>query len=220
MRRFMFLCLLVYNLSTFAQTAEGGGAYINGGRLINSVIVNNYATNGFGISGSSGEVLNCNILDNYYLNSTIAKVGDLVFDDGSVYTPNSSGPLTFPSGYGANNVIGVCFWSNANNYFRSGYYWIVSVQETSMSWALGVPNNPIDVTGLYDFEDPATVILDFNGYENSKLIVNDVDHSGSLTTLNCAAKYCLNYSQGGGIRDLVFASYGSVEGDGKSTKYS
>ena len=89
-----------------------------------------------------------------------------------------------------------------------------------MSWAPGVPNNPIDVTGLYDFEDPATVILDFNGYENSKLIVNDVDHSGSLTTLNCAAKYCLNYSQGGGIRDLVFASYGSVEGDGKSTKYS
>jgi hypothetical protein len=124
-------------------------------------------------------------------------VGDLVFDDGSVYTPNSSGPLTFPSGYGANNVIGVCFWSNANNYFRSGYYWIVSVQEASMSWAPGVPNNPIDVTGLYDFEDPATVILDFNGYENSKLIVNDVDHSGSLSISNCAAKYCLNYSQGG-----------------------
>ncbi len=67
MRRFMFLCLLTYNLSTFAQTAEGGGAYINGGRLINSVIVNNYATNGFGVSGSSGEVLNCNILDNYSL---------------------------------------------------------------------------------------------------------------------------------------------------------
>lgn len=199
MRRFMFLCLLTYNLSTFAQTAEGGGAYINGGRLINSVIVNNYATNGFGVSGSSGEVLNCNILDNYYLNSTIAKVGDLVFDDGSVYTPvfNSSDQIIFPSGYGANNVIGVCFWSNANNYFRSGYYWIVSVQETSMSWAPGVPNNPIDVTGLYDFGDPATVILDFNGYENSKLIINDVDHSGSLTISNCAAKYCLNYSQGG-----------------------
>ena len=197
MRRFMFLCLLTYNLSTFAQTAEGGGAYINGGRLINSVIVNNYATNGFGVSGSSGEVLNCNILDNYYLNSTIAKVGDLVFDDGSVYTPNSSGPLTFPSGYGANNVIGVCFWSNANNYFRSGYYWIVSVQEALMSWAPNVPYNPIDVTGLYNFNDPATVILDFNGYENSKLIVNDVDHSGSLSISNCAAKYCLNYSQGG-----------------------
>jgi hypothetical protein len=43
----------------------------------------------------------------------------------------------------------------------------------------------------------ATVILDFNGYENSKLIVNDVDHSDSLTISNCAAKYCLNYSQGG-----------------------
>ncbi len=135
--------------------------------------------------------------DNYYLNSTIAKVGDLVFDDGSVYTPNSSGPLTFPSGYGATNVIGVCFWSNANNYFRSGYYWIVSVQEALMSWAPNVPYNPIDVTGLYNFNDPATVILDFNGYENSKLIVNDVDHSGSLSISNCAAKYCLNYSQGG-----------------------
>ena len=47
----MFSCLLTYNLSTFAQTAEGGGAYINGGRLINSVIVNNYATNGFGKPG-------------------------------------------------------------------------------------------------------------------------------------------------------------------------
>ena len=66
-----------------------------------------------------------------------------------------------------------------------------------MSWAPNVPYNPIDVTGLYNFNDPATVILDFNGYENSKLIVNDVDHSGSLTTSNCAAKYCLNYSQGG-----------------------
>lgn len=199
MRRFMFLCLLVYNLSTFAQTAEGGGAYVNGGRLINSVVANNYATNGFGISGSSGEVLNCNILDNYYLNSTIAKVGDLVFDDGSVYTPilNSSDQIVFPSGYGVNNVIGVCFWSNANNYFRSGYYWIVSVQEASMTWAPNVPYNPIDVTDLYNFDDPATVILDFNGYENSKLIVNDVDHSSLLTISNCAAKYCLNYSQGG-----------------------
>ena len=212
MRRFIFLCLLAFNLSTFAQIAEGGGAFLNGGKLINSIIINNYAVNGFGVSGSSGEVTNCNIRDNYYLNSSIVKAGDLVFDDGSVYTPvyNSSGDLIFPLQYGANNVIGVCFWSNANNYFRSGYYWVVSVQEVSMSWAPGVPDNPIDVTDLYNFNDPATVILDFNGYENSKLIVKDVDHSSSLSTSNCAAKYCLNYSQGGALVTWFLPAMGQL----------
>lgn len=212
MRRFIFLCLLAYNLSTFAQTAEGGGAFLNGGKLINSIIINNYAVNGFGVSGSSGEVTNCNIRDNYYLNSSIVKAGDLVFDDGSVYTPvyDSFGNLIFPLEYGANNVIGVCFWSNANNYFRSGYYWVVSVQEALMSWAPGVPYNPIDVIGLYDFNDPATVILDFNGFENSKLIVNDVKHSSILTTSNCAAKYCLNYSQGGTLVTWFLPAMGQL----------
>ena len=36
-----------------AQTAEGGGVYIqNNGKLINSIVYNNYAVTGFGVAGT------------------------------------------------------------------------------------------------------------------------------------------------------------------------
>jgi len=200
MKRFVILCFVILSRSVFAQTAEGGGAYIQrSGKIVNSVILNNYALNGFGVSGTSGgEVTNCSIRNNYYLNTSIVSPGDIVFDDGSVYTPNSSGDLVFPAGYTSSNVIGVCFWSNTNNDYRLGRFWMVAVNEVaSMKWAPGVPDNPIDIPDLYNYGDPSITVIDYGGVSNTNLIVNATGHLSYITTLNCAALYCKKYSAGG-----------------------
>ncbi len=40
----------------FSQESEGGGAYIrNNGKLINCIVRENYASNGFGVAGTAGD---------------------------------------------------------------------------------------------------------------------------------------------------------------------
>lgn len=176
------------------------------------MVTSNYALNGFGVSGTAGEVNGCNVRDNYYLNTSTVSVGDMLMDDGTIYTPsyNSSGALVFPTGYTSSNVVGVCFWSNANNDYKLGRCWIVSLVETSMSWAPTAPYNPIDVSGVYNYTDPSIVILDFNGATDTNYITTDAGHTAYITTSNCAAKYSVSYTAGSGLVSWFLPSMGQL----------
>jgi len=209
MKKYILMIIALTGISTFAiaQAAEGGGAYIqNSGKILNCVVTNNYALNGFGISGNGGEVTNCTIKDNFYLNISIVNPGDMLMNDGTVYSPtyDTNGYLIFPTGYTASNVTGVCFWGNANNNYLDGRFWIISVDEVSLSWC---PNgmtgnngyNPIDITGIPNYGDPSSALFDYDGSGNTNLIVTEPGFvqnptlSYALTTGNCAAKYCYEY---------------------------
>lgn len=203
-QNFLILCVLS---TAVAQTAEGGGAYIrNNGKLVDCIVTNNYALNGFGVSGNGGEVINCTIKDNFYLNTSIVNPGDMLLDDGTVYSPtfDKNGNLIFPTGYTASNVTGICFWSNTNNNYLDGRFWVISVDEVTRYWC---PNgmtgssgwNPIDIAGIYNYPDPTSALLDYDGAGNTSLIVNESGFvqnpsmSYALTTDNCAAKYCYEH---------------------------
>lgn len=206
----LFVILVVGAAS--AQTSEGGGAYlVNGGKIVNCIVKDNYALEGFGISGSSGEVVNCTVRDNYYLNTSVIFPGDMVMGDGTVFSPeyDAYGNLIFPEGYSAADVIGVCFWSNTNNNYLDGKSWIVSVNEVDRYWC---PNgmtgssgwNPVDVATLYNYNNAENALIDYNGLENTELIVAEpgfVENPGmsyALTSDNCAAKYCYDYLRSSG----------------------
>lgn len=174
-----------------AQSSEGGGVYIlNNGKLINSIVKGNYASNGFGVAGTTGEVLNCNILDNLYLNKEIMIPGDMYLGDGTVYSPeyDSNGNLLAIPDSIKSLVMGVCFWSNTNNDFINAQFWILSVEESSKKMAWGPLS---DVTDLYNYQAAELILYDVDGKTNTASIVN---HYGSAaTTANCAAKYCIEY---------------------------
>ncbi len=195
------------SLNINAQTGEGGGVYIrNNGQLINSIITNNYAVDGFGVAGESGDVVNCTIKDNSYLKTAVIYPGDFMLGDGKVFTPkyDANGDVIFPDGYDANDVIGVCFWSNTNNDYINGRSWIVAVDESSTPWSpVGMTNgsgyNPIDIPDLYNYGNAEAALMDYNGKQNTDLIVNEPGfienptQSYALTVSNCAAKYCSEY---------------------------
>jgi len=209
MKKYIRLIIALTGILTTAsaQTAEGGGAYIrNNGKIVNCVVMNNYALNGFGISGYGGEVINCTIKDNYYLNTSIVNPGDMLMNDGTVYSPtyDTGGKLTFPTGYSASTVKGVCFWGNANNNYLDGRFWVISVDEASLNWCpSGMTgnngNNPIDITGIPNYSDPTSALFDYDGSGNTYLIVTETgfvqnpNASFALTTGNCAAKFCYEY---------------------------
>ena len=74
----LLLNSFVFLSVVYSQTAEGGGVYIrNNGKLINSIVTNNYAVTGFGVAGTAGEVINSTIKDNFYLKTSIVNPGDL-----------------------------------------------------------------------------------------------------------------------------------------------
>lgn len=199
-----------------AQTASGGGAYIqNNGKLINCIITGNYAVNGFGVSGTSGSnVVNCNITGNLYLSTQIVNPGDMVMSDGSVYTPQyTNGNLIFSDGHTANDVVGVCFWTNENNDFVNAKSWVIAVTENnSITWTPTVQNQQVDITtpyassDLFNYATPTGAIEDIDGLGNTAKIVSDyrfIDdnaHGTYLqTTTNCAAKYCNQYNSQVGV---------------------
>lgn len=71
---------MAYNTAETTQ-AKGGGAYIqNGGQLLNSVVCYNRADNGFGIAGTTGNVVNNTVTQNYGTNC-----GTVADADGNVY---------------------------------------------------------------------------------------------------------------------------------------
>ncbi len=212
-RSILYIIVLFVGLTSCgivsAQTAEGGGVYIrNNGKLINSIVYNNYAVTGFGVAGTTGEVVNCKITDNYYLKTSVIYPGDMFFDDGVVYTPkfDEYGALIFPDNYDASNVIGICFWSNTYNDYINGRSWIIALDEVSLAWS---PNgmtgssgyNPIDIPGLYNYDTADPMLMDYDGKGNTALIVNEPGfienptQSYALTVNNCAAKYCYEYKR-------------------------
>jgi len=192
-----------------AQTAEGGGAYIQGnGKLLNCIITKNYATNGFGVSGSEGEVINSTIEGNLYLSKEIIAPGDIVLNDGTIYTPqyDNSGALVFPTGYNASSVTGVCFWSNINNDYLNAKAWIIAVTESPTSWSPTLNNNTPNITLLHNYNNPGVVDIDKDGVGNTLAIIsfpgfveNPSAGSYAITILNCAAKYCYQYGSVPGI---------------------
>jgi hypothetical protein len=209
MKRILQLAIILLSIisTVVAQSGEGGGVYIlNNGTLVNCVVTNNYALTGFGVSGTSGNVTNCNINDNFYLNTSIVNPGDMLMNDGTVYSPvyDIYGNLVFPTGYSASNVSGVCFWGNANNNYLDGRFWVISVDEVTLNWC---PNgmtgssgyNPIDIAGIFDYSTPSSALFDYNGSGNTNLIVTEPGFvqnptmSYALTTANCAAEYCYQY---------------------------
>lgn len=199
-----FYCMSL--LSVDAQTtAEGGGAYIqNGGKLFNCLLTKNYAVNGFGASGTTGNVANCTIEGNLYLNGEIIVPGDMLMSDGSVHTPqyDTNGNLVLPTGYIASNVVGICFWRNGNNDFVEGKAWIIAVTESpSTPWYNPTQYQTIDIATLYNYSDPSGAIADKNGTNNTNSILTDPVLVGKTTTSNCAAKYCNEY---GGISGVWF----------------
>ena len=201
------IILLASYISLFAQVSEGGGVYIqNNGKLINSIVRNNYASIGFGVAGTSGEVLNSNIIDNIYISKAIMIPGDIYLNDGLVYSPeyNSNGELLpIPDSIKA-KVMGVCFWSNANNDFVNAQFWIVSVDEpASMPWGPGG-----DISTLFDYQNPALVITDLDGKTNSSEIITG--YGTSATVSNCAAKFCSQYGTPGTIGQWFLPSGGQM----------
>lgn len=203
-----FYTLLLLTLSIFvsAQTeSEGGGVYLqNGGKLMNSIVTQNYAIKGFGVSGDTigevGEVLNSNINNNLYLNKEIVVPGDILMNDGTVYTPNPTGALIFPSGYTVANVIGVCFWTNESNDFVNAKSLVIAINENlGIPWEPGTTNNN-NIPTLPDFGDPAAAISDKEGFTNTAKIVG---HLGLLNNpaLNSryAARYCYEYGTSAGV---------------------
>ncbi|MDO9634132.1 MAG: hypothetical protein Q7J05_03690 [Paludibacter sp.] len=207
---FVVLCMLHFGV--FAQISEGGGVYIqNNGKLINSIVHTNYASMGFGIAGTSGEVLNCNVYGNLYLSKEIMIAGDMYLGDGTVYSPtyDSAGNLKPIPDSIKSNVLGVCFWSNANNDYINAQFWIVSVDEPApMHWG---PNN-VDIPDLYNYNSPAYVVTDLDGKANTEAIL--AGYGGAATVGNCAAKYCAEYGtpatvgqwflpSGGQMRELL-----------------
>lgn len=216
---FSVIILLSVSLSLSAQNSEGGGVYIkNNGKIENCIIYNNYASNGFGISGTAGEVNNCNIVNNYYLGYSNIQTGDLMMDDGTVYHPtyDAAGNIVFPSGYSLSNVIGVCFWTNANNDYLQGRFWVVAVDEVQRYWCPnGLTNNngwnPVDINSLYNFNDAILALTDYDGKGNTTKIVNYPAFvyyangaSDTLNTSNCAAKYCYKYRYSTGQSPVWF----------------
>lgn len=213
MKKFFLLQFSIICVSAFSQSAEGGGAYIkNGGKLVNCIIANNYAANGFGVSGTNGEVTNCNIFNNYFLNITQADLGDLVLSDGSFYSPvyDNNNNLIFPAGYSASDVIGVTFWTNTFNNYKPGRFWIVSTDEVNLKWSPSAPYNPIDIPGLYNYNDPTSTLIDYGGEENTELIINAPNHQTYLSTSNCAALYCKKYAKGNASIKWVLPSMGQL----------
>lgn len=203
----IFILIITCSLNIKAQTGEGGGVYIrNNGQLIGSIVTNNYAVNGFGVAGESGDVVNCTVKDNSYLKTAIMYPGDFMLGNGKVFTPkyNINGDLIFPDGYDASDVIGICFWSNANNDYIDGRSWIIAVNESTTAWSPnGMTNgsgyNPIDIPNLYNYANAEAALIDYNGKQNTAFIVNEPGfiqnptQSYALTVSNCAAKYCNEY---------------------------
>lgn len=77
-------CVMLNNLAynnVDTTQAKGGGAYIqNGGQLLNCVVSYNRADNGFGVAGTTGDVVNNTITQNYGTHC-----GTLVDYDGHLY---------------------------------------------------------------------------------------------------------------------------------------
>ncbi len=200
----IFILIITCSLNIKAQTGEGGGVYIrNNGQLINSLVTYNSAVDGFGVAGESGDVANCTIKDNFYLKTAIIYPGDFMLGDGKVFTPkyDANGDVIFPDGYDANDVIGICFWSNTNNDYINGRSWIIAVDESSTPWG---PPNQIDIPDLYNYGDPGAALIDYGGKQNTNLIVNEPRHVETLTVSNCAAKYCSEYLRTSGEEPTWF----------------
>lgn len=202
-----FFMLLLLILSTFVSgqtVSEGGGVYLqNGGKIMNSIVTQNYALKGFGVSGTSGEVLNSNINNNLYLNKEIVVPGDILMNDGTVYTPqyDKNGKLLFPTGYTIIDVVGVCFWTNESNDFVNANSLVIAITEnTGIQWTPTIGYNQPDIPNLINYDTPAAAISDKEGFENTAKIVGHTGFTGngaggtfSLTNTNCAAKYCYDY---------------------------
>jgi hypothetical protein len=187
---------------------EGGGAYIQGsGKLINCVVTKNYASNGFGVSGTGGNVTNCTITNNYYLNQAIINSGDLLLSDGSVYTTyDTNGNIILPL---PSNVTAVCFWSNGNNDFLNAKAWFIAVDETTLMWTPST-SNQFDITNLFDYSTPVGAIADQDGAGNTNKIISDSQFSpGTLNVTNCAAYYCNQY--GGTLGIWYLPSIGQMQ---------
>ena len=213
MKKFIIL-LIVCPVYIVAQIAEGGGAYIkNNGKLVNSLVYKNYAAMGFGVSGSSGFVINCNINGNLYLNKEIMLPGDLYLIDGSIYTPTfTNGILNSIPDSIKNLVVGVCFWSNANNNYINAQFWITSVDEAPFKIRWG---SQLDVSNLYNYQTADYILYDLDGKTNTASILNA--YGASATGNNCAAKFCAGYGtpsyvgkwflpSGGQMRELLRSS--------------
>jgi len=198
---FTFLLLALSTIASAQTESEGGGVYLkNGGKLMSSIVTQNYALKGFGVSGTSGEVLNSNINNNLYLNKEIVVPGDILMNDGTVYTPNTTGALIFPTGYTVANVIGVCFWTNESNDFVNAKSLVIAINEnSSITWAPTTTNN-VDIPNLPNFGDPAAAISDKEGFTNTAKIVA---HLGLLNnpalSSRYAARYCYEYGTAAGV---------------------
>lgn len=196
-RTLNIILLILYSLSVVAQSSEGGGAYIvNNGKLTNCILTKNYAGNGFGASGIAGQVLNCTIQGNLYLNKALVYVGDVLLNDGSIYTPqkNSDGSIVSIPANVQTNAVGVCFWTNGNNDYLNAKAWIIAINESSATWAPTVNNQQVDIANLFNFSDPSGAITDKDGAGNTTKIISDPQFTSTpLTTTNCAATYCNQY---------------------------
>lgn len=208
---------MILSHSIVAQTAAGGGAYLqNNGKLINCIVTGNYAVTGFGVSGTLGSsVVNCNITGNLYLSTQIVTPGDMVMSDGSVYTPqyDTNGNLIFSDGHTAADVVGVCFWTNGNNDYINAKSWVIAVTENaSLPWTPTVNYQQVDITTPYasgdliDFSLASAALIDKDGFGNTAKIlsdnrfINDNTNGTYLqTTANCAAKYCNQYNSQVGV---------------------
>ena len=124
------LFALIGEVKLLAQSGEGGGVWIeNEGQLINSLVVDNSAEEGFGIAGGNGVLLNCTVANNRkakHLRNE--RIGDILCANGEFVRKENYAIRT------VKDAIGVVFWVSSNvNTQKIGMY-IVALQEVEKKW--------------------------------------------------------------------------------------
>lgn len=157
MNRFLIHIVWVIGLFSgvrcWGQSAEGGGVYLEtGAKMINSLVTDNKAKEGYGIAGGDAVLLNCTVCRNLSekdLRSGI-QPGDIFCATGEVVD------LTTYQGRAEKDAIGVVFWVNSDVFaFRSRLY-VMALEEAVKTWGTkGVrlsskyKNNPLLDTACY-----------------------------------------------------------------------
>lgn len=127
----LFLVFTVLPGSVWAQSGEGGGVYLeSGGKLVGSLVFDNYSAEGFGVAGEDAILLNCTV----NVNKAEKKIkkgikpGDILCADGRVVDGDAYKVMV------DKNAIGVVFWVNSDVYSESPRMYVTALREADKKW--------------------------------------------------------------------------------------
>lgn len=130
-RYILFLVFAVLTVGAWAQSGEGGGVYLeSGGKLVSSLIVDNYSAEGFGVAGEDAVLLNCTVNANKAEEKIKKgiKPGDILCADSSVISEEAYRVR------GDKDAIGVVFWVNSDVYSKGPRMYVTALREAAKKW--------------------------------------------------------------------------------------